>query len=130
MKRVSETTILERDAKEMEARLKMLQERMRLQQQEAEANAKLAGAGSNSRWKSSKTEKGSIRSYGKEVQEKHKKRTEESGGDTSIRSAVMTSSSIDVSASRRKQVEYPSAGSFLSKGQISSIKYRQCLILS
>ena len=124
MKRVSETTILERDAKEMEARLKMLQERMRLQQQEAEANAKLAGAGSNSRWKSSKTEKGSIRSYGKEVQEKHKKRTEESGGDTSIRSAVMTSSSIDVSASRRKQAEYPSAGSFLSKGQISSIKYR------
>ena len=115
MVRVSETTILERDAKEMETRLKMLQERMRQQQQEAEANAKLAGAGSNSRWKSSKTEKGSIRSYGKEVQEKYKKRAEESG-DMSMRSAVMTSSSIDVSASRRKQAEYPSAGNFLTKG--------------
>lgn len=103
----------------MEARLKMLQERMRLQQQEAEVNAKLSGAGSNSRWKSSKAEKGSIRSYGKDVQEKHKKRAEaDGGGDPSMRSSnMMTSSSIDVSSSRRKQPEYPSAGNYLSKGR-------------
>lgn len=99
----------------------MLQERMRLQQQEAEANAKLAGAGSNSRWKSSKAEKGSIRSYGKDVQEKQKKRAEGGGGDSSMRSNMLTSSSIDVSSSLRKQTEYPSAGNYLSKG----LKYNE-----
>mmetsp|Transcript_28190 Transcript_28190/g.40143 ORF Transcript_28190/g.40143 Transcript_28190/m.40143 type:complete len:589 (+) Transcript_28190:35-1801(+) len=90
--KVSETSVLEKDAKEMESRLKMLQERMKLQQQEAEANTKMAGAGSNSRWKSSKPEKGSIRGYAKDIQEKHKKRAEaEGGGDPVLRNTMMNS---------------------------------------
>jgi hypothetical protein len=62
---------LEKEAKEMEQRLKVLQERMTLQQLESEST-KSSGS---SKWKSSKTEKGGIRTYGKEIQEKYRKRS-------------------------------------------------------
>jgi hypothetical protein len=61
---------LEKDAKEMEVRLKMLQERMLQQQLADEAVLKPGG----SRWGSARTDKGSIKSYAQDVQEKHKKR--------------------------------------------------------
>ena len=66
----------------MEARLKMLQERMQVQQLEAEATSKTGGT----RWRSSKVEKGSIRAYGKDVVDKHKKRSEfEASVDPTLR---------------------------------------------
>lgn len=115
MLRASETSILEKDAKEMESRLKMLQERMKQQQQEAEENAKLAGAGSNSRWKSSKAEKGSIRAYGKELQEKVKKRAEaQGGGDPVLRASLANSTEVF----KRKPQANPPPGNYLSKGMI------------
>ena len=99
----------------MESRLKMLQERMKQQQQEAEENAKLAGAGSNSRWKSSKAEKGSIRAYGKELQEKVKKRAEaQGGGDPVLRASLANSTEVF----KRKPQANPPPGNYLSKGMI------------
>jgi hypothetical protein len=48
----------------------MLQERMQLQKEEDEAVPKVGGA----RWKSARSNKGSILSYAKDVQDKHKKK--------------------------------------------------------
>lgn len=59
----------------MEARLQILQER--LKQQQMDSTAEVKSSASSSRWKSSKTEKGSIRSYGKEISDKAKKKTQE-----------------------------------------------------
>jgi len=68
-----ETDILKKDASEMESRLLALQEKMRQQQEESEKSSKTGGG---TKWKSSRTEKGSVTSYGREVREKHKKRME------------------------------------------------------
>eukprot|EP01039_Chlorochromonas_danica_P007291 gene7291-8068_t len=68
----TESQLLEKDTKEMEARLTLLQERMRQQNQENERNKMMANNGS--RWKTSKPERGSIRQYGKEVTDKVKRR--------------------------------------------------------
>ena len=92
----------------MEARLKMLQDRMKLQQLEAEAIAKVGG-GSNARWKSSKVEKGSIRAYGKDVVEKHKKREMDGTGDLSLR----TSGSMKINS---KQSVVEENENFTNKG--------------
>lgn len=70
--KVNETDVLEKDTREMEMRLQMLQERMR--QQNLEADKLKQQTGSSSKWKGSKVEKGSIRQYGKEVTEKVKRR--------------------------------------------------------
>lgn len=51
----------------MEMQLKMLQERMRKQQESTSTTSNSSGSG---RWKSANKEKGSIRGYGKDVQEK------------------------------------------------------------
>lgn len=69
---MTETQVLELETKDMETKLLLLQEKMKQQQLEAEKTAPVAGS---TRWKSSRPEKGSIRSYGKEVTEKHKVKT-------------------------------------------------------
>ena len=56
----------------MEANLLMLQEKMR--QQELESMEAAAKAGGKSTWSSARKDKGSIGGYGKEVQDKFKKK--------------------------------------------------------
>jgi hypothetical protein len=68
-----ESTILEKEAKDMEIRLQVLQERLTQQQLEAEKTQKTSVNGC--RWKSSNPEKGTVRSYGKDVTEKFKSKT-------------------------------------------------------
>lgn len=63
--------ILEKEAKEMEIRLRMLQERM--QTQNLEDSAATLG-GTTGKWKSSNQSKGSLIRYGKDVKEKHIKK--------------------------------------------------------
>eukprot|EP01038_Epipyxis_sp_PR26KG_P010028 gene10028-13484_t len=78
-----ESDILSKDAKEMENRLKFLQDRLLVQQQENDSNP---NSNNGSKWKSSRVEKGGIRTYGKEVQEKIRKKSEaEGGGDPILR---------------------------------------------
>ena len=67
--RVSETEVLEREAKDMEVRLQMLQERM--QQQSLDDMAASKGG---SRWKSARPDKGSVTAYAKDVQDRIKRR--------------------------------------------------------
>jgi hypothetical protein len=69
--RVSEVNMLDREAKEMERNLKNLQERMLQQNIEDEATPKYGG----SRWKSARPDKGSVTSYAKDIQEKHRKKS-------------------------------------------------------
>lgn len=64
--KVSETERLAREAKEMEDRLKILHEKVK--EEEQAIPEKSGGA----RWKSARADKGSIRDYAKDVQEKHK----------------------------------------------------------
>lgn len=69
----------------MEARLLQLQDRMRTQQIGGEGGAQ-AGSG---KWSSARADKGSIRAYGKEVNDKVKKKLESTGGgDPAMRSTV------------------------------------------
>lgn len=85
----------------------MLQERMKQQQLEsAEAAAKTGGSG---KWKSAGAEKGSIRAYGKEVNDKVKKRLEASGagGEAALKST----------GSMRRPTRQPSGADFKSKGE-------------
>eukprot|EP00596_Hydrurales_sp_CCMP1899_P009159 CAMPEP_0119049766 /NCGR_PEP_ID=MMETSP1177-20130426/66250_1 /TAXON_ID=2985 /ORGANISM="Ochromonas sp, Strain CCMP1899" /LENGTH=168 /DNA_ID=CAMNT_0007027377 /DNA_START=45 /DNA_END=548 /DNA_ORIENTATION=+ len=70
--KTSETERMEREAREMEARLKMLKERMEQQQLDDDAAPRSGG----SRWKSARPDKGTVLHYAKDVQEKHKKRSE------------------------------------------------------
>lgn len=70
---MAESAILEKEAKEMELRLQVLQDRLMQQQLEAEKTQKTSANGC--RWKSSNPEKGSVRAYGKEVTEKFKTKT-------------------------------------------------------
>ncbi len=68
-KTVKETEKLERESKEMEARLQMLQLRMQQQKEDDDATPKIGG----SRWKSGRADKGNIRGYAKDVHEKIKR---------------------------------------------------------
>lgn len=61
---------LQKETKEMEMRLKALQERMERQQSETHSKSK-----QDTRWKSSSVDKGSMRSYGKEIKDRHIKMT-------------------------------------------------------
>lgn len=71
----SRTALLEKEALEMEQRLKMLQEQMQ-QQNEAEEKARtLSGSSDGSRWKSASTKRGSLSSYAKDVNDKIKKQS-------------------------------------------------------
>jgi hypothetical protein len=63
--------ILEKEAKEMEIRLRMLQERMQTQNLEDAASTL---GGTTGKWKSSNQSKGSLIRYGKDVKEKHIKK--------------------------------------------------------
>jgi hypothetical protein len=67
--RLPESTLLEKEAKDMEVKLQVLQERLLQQQLESEKTSKSA---SGTRWKSSNPQKGSIRAYGKDVSERVK----------------------------------------------------------
>lgn len=86
--KVSITEQLDREAREMEERLKILQERMK-QQSIEDADATKNGT----RWKSSNPERGSIRAYAKDVQEKHQKKKAEKPDAT-----------LKATASARRQV--------------------------
>lgn len=89
----------------MEARLKLLQERMLQQRLEDEAVPKPGGA----RWKSARNDKGSILSYGKDLQEKYKKKREsEGGGDPVVKAAAQ----IQAKKTMAKSV----AGDYRTKG--------------
>lgn len=100
---MTESDILEKEAKEMEERLKLLNSRM----QNQDSSALMSSSAGGSKWGSSKVEKGGIRSFGKEVKEKTKKRLEAEGGvENLIRTAAakqgtMTGASTSSSSSSR-----------------------------
>lgn len=71
--KATESDLLEKDAREMEARLQLLQEKMRQQNEELEKNQQRNGG---SKWKNAKPDKGSIRQYGTEVRDKAKGRVD------------------------------------------------------
>ena len=73
-KKMSESQALERDAKEMEKRLRLLQERMKAQQDE---DATLSRPG-GTRWGSARPDRGTATMYNRDMQEKHKKRSADS----------------------------------------------------
>lgn len=73
----------------METRLRNLQERISQQKTEDENTPKYGGA----RWKSARADKGSVLSYNKDVQEKHKKRIEATGGEDPVVRALLSKSS-------------------------------------
>ncbi len=99
---------MEKEAKDMESRLQMLQDRMKQQQIDESSNK------SGSKWKSSSKEKGSISSYGKEVQEKHKKRSEaEGGGDPVLRAT----------ATGRRMQRDSSVKTFRSQGRLTKCRH-------
>jgi hypothetical protein len=68
--RQSEVDVLDKEAKEMEKNLKNLQARMQQQSIEDEAVPKFGG----SRWKSARPDKGTVKSYTKDIQDKHRKK--------------------------------------------------------
>lgn len=68
--RQSEVNVLDKEAKEMEKNLKNLQARMQQQSIEDEAVPKFGG----SRWKSARPDKGTVKSYTKDSQDKHRKK--------------------------------------------------------
>ena len=70
--RATATDLLKKDTEDMEARLVMLQERMKQQQMESAASSAKAGGGAT--WGSARTDKGSVSSYGKQVKEQIKKK--------------------------------------------------------
>ena len=69
---MTETDHLENETKQMEARLQILQDK--LKESQINTDQALSSTSSSRKWKSSSAEKGSIRAYGKEVAEKFKKR--------------------------------------------------------
>jgi hypothetical protein len=71
--KVSTTELLEKESREMEMRLKALQEKMQTQQSTDQNMTQTGGGGS--RWKSARTDKGGLSSYAKDVQEKIKQKT-------------------------------------------------------
>jgi hypothetical protein len=90
MIRVSETDNLEKEAKEMEMRLRLLQERMQQQRIDDENLVRPGGA----RWNGARLDKGSVLSYGKDLQEKYKKKRDaEGGGDPALWPSSQQSSS-------------------------------------
>ena len=63
--------MLDKEAKEMERNLKNLQARMQQQSIENEAVPKFGG----SRWKSARPDKGTVKSYAKDIQDKHRQKS-------------------------------------------------------
>ena len=106
--RAAESEILDKEAREMEARLKMLNERMK---QQSEVDISQASGGT--KWKSSRQEKGGIRNFGKEVNEKYRKKIEAEGGVDMLARTSASSTSRQSSFKRSTADE----GDFCSKGQ-------------
>jgi hypothetical protein len=71
--KASTSDVLEKESSEMEVRLRMLQDKIKQQQEQAAAEPKMGG----SRWRSARTDKGSVTAYAKDVQDKHKQRMTE-----------------------------------------------------
>ncbi len=95
----------------MEARLKMLNERMKQQ-----AESSVADSTQGTKWKSSRPEKGGIRNFGKEVNEKYRKKSEGEGGTDIMTRANVSSSSRQSSfkrASADEQVDHSTKGLFM-----------------
>ena len=63
--------MLDKEAKEMERNLKNLQARMQQQSIEDDAVPKFGG----SRWKSARPDKGTVKSYTKDIQDKHRQKS-------------------------------------------------------
>jgi hypothetical protein len=108
--RVSETEVLKKDAEEMEKRLQALQERMK-QQQLLQDEAKTTSGG-NHKWKSASKEKGSVTNYGKDVQERYRKRVGAQVGDPVLRPTVSLPS--------RTAAQIQQKTDFRSKGTVRS----------
>lgn len=96
----------------MEARLQLLQDRMQAQQIGGGAQA------GKSSWKSGSADKGSIRAYGKEVNDKVKKKLEASGGgDPALRSTLSSKRTV-----KTQDVDFRAkGGDVLQKSKFSSI---------
>jgi hypothetical protein len=71
---VSEADLLDKEARDMEIRLRNLQDKMKMQQLEDESIARPGG----SRWGSARLDKGSIGNYAKDVKEKALKQSAKS----------------------------------------------------
>lgn len=100
----------------MEARLQQLQDKMK--QQQLEESSKKSGT---SNWKSATAEKGSVKNYAKDLQEKHRKRSEATGGGTALLSAT--------SGGRRAQRANAPAGNFRTLGEFLRIKLFLMILL-
>lgn len=94
---------LEKESKEMEARLQQLQDKLQKQQLEDSASGK-------SKWKSARVEKGGLGTYGKELEAKHKKKMENEGLTTE---AMLKATSNN----RRTARQTAQGGNFKTKGK-------------
>lgn len=86
--KMTESAMLEKEAKEMEMRLSSLQ--MRMKSEESASTTTTSG----SKWGSSQAGKGSVTNYAKDIQEKHKKRSE-----------MYASGQLNASQTRRQEKE-------------------------
>jgi hypothetical protein len=70
--KVTQSEVLERESKEMEERLRMLQQRMAVQDMMDAAQPKPGGA----RWRGARADRGTLGAYHKDVVDKHKRKTD------------------------------------------------------
>lgn len=84
--KVSDSELLDKEARDMEIRLKNLQERMKMQQLEDESIDRPGG----SRWGSARVDKGSLNSYAKDVKEKAVKKSMKSGKSINLLTGEVT----------------------------------------
>lgn len=96
---MSESRKLESEASDMERRLLMLQERMKAQAEEDEKIPRRGG----SRWGSARTDRGSVTTYNRDLQEKHKKRSSDPGYTESV--AALKATANGRREARKKQSE-------------------------
>jgi hypothetical protein len=114
---VSVSQQLDKETKEMESRLAILQDRLKSQQLESDKSLTTSGS-TSSKWKSSNLEKGSIRSYGKEVTEKFKKRI--------VTDGTTTIPSIAPSVGGNKPSASEISSNFATKGKFVCISHLTC----
>ena len=110
--------MLKKDAEEMEKRLQALQERMKQQQLQDEAKTMSGGGSSsiNNKWKSASKEKGSVTNYGKDVQERYRKRV----GAQTVGDPVLRPTGTLLSRTAAIQIQQKT--DFRSKGRCYSIQ--------
>lgn len=95
---------LEKESKEMEARLQQLQDKLQKQQLEDSSSGK-------SKWKSARVEKGGLGTYGKELEVKHKKKMESEGVNND---ALLKGTA----SNRRTSRQATQGGNFKTKGEL------------